>query len=338
LKKFKLNIVGNDVSETRSPMHGNSWPNFLQLFTDNDFEIEFNNFEDTNFDALICFNYVHGMKRCKSIFSSKIPFKSMVISEPRAVHPQAYSSKILSNFSTIVSTSSRWSLTSLQKNLKYPLVIEHEKFPKIKERQIEIAMVQANKFSCIKGELYTLRRHLLREATKNKFDLILAGHGWQKNRRRLFLDISKYFLRTLTQIEPKFITNPYRYLISKPSFYIGSIENKIIFLSNVKRNIVIENSSDYVSEKLIDSLRSGSVPFYVGPDVSDFGIPSNLIVKCEPNVLDIIAKLESTDDQMLEEIQNRIEDYLFKGGLNEWDNSVACLRIGNHLIDKFFEL
>ena len=330
-----MNIVGNDLSQTRSPMHGDAWPKFLQQWIDNDFEIEFNNYDDTNFDALICFNFVEQLKKCKSIFSNDVPFKSIVVLEPKAVHPLAHENKFLRNFNVVISTSQNWYLSDNQINMKYPLVTNYNSFLAIHERQIESALIQANKYSCIRGEQYTLRRQLLKHASKGEIDIILAGHGWQKSKKILFLDILKYFIRTLLNVQLRFISNPFRFLISRPIFWIGPVQDKITFLGGVKRNVVIENSRDYVSEKLIDSLRTGSIPFYVGPKISDYGIPSNLVVQCEPIVHDIISKLKSYDDNKLQEIQNRINHFVLEGGLHDWDNSMASMRICDFLISEF---
>ncbi len=337
LKKYRLNIVGNDLDYLRSPMHGNSWNQFLNFFKDNNFEIFLNNFEDTNFDGLICFNFVHQMKKCRAIFESSIPFKSIVLLEPEAIHPMAHSNRILQNFNCIISTSPNWKLSDDQINCKYPLVVDSQEFPKISERAISTAMIQANKYSCIKGEQYSLRRNLIKNAIKGKLDIVLAGPGWDKKRMKLIKEISKYFARTLSQIELNSIINPFKYLIFEPFFWIGPVDEKISFLKNVKKNIVIENSSDYVSEKLIDSFRSGSIPFYVGPNLLDFGFPPNLVVECKPYVEDIILKLKTFNDQSLQEIQENIQHFIQLGGLKEWDHSFASLEIAKVIVAKFYE-
>ena len=327
--------MGNDLSESRSPMHGNSWQGFLDIFQKNNFEIELNNFHDTDFDGLICFNFVKPMKECKSIFSSEVPFKALVILEPKVVHPLAHSIQILNHFNIIISTSPKWNLADRQMNFKYPLVVDTFDFTEISKRKISVAMIQANKFSCIKGEQYSLRRNLVNRAINGDLPLTLAGPGWDESKNTLRIAIFKYFLKTFTQVNFLKLTNPFRFLISNPNFWIGPVDNKISFLDSVKRNVVIENSNDYVSEKLIDSFRAGSVPFYVGPDLSNFGIPPNLIVECEPTVSDIIYKLKSTSDNKLQEIQNNISLYLSSGGLNEWNHSFASLKIANRIIEEF---
>ena len=60
-------------------------------------------------------------------------------------------------------------------------------------------------------------------------------------------------------------------------------------MAQYKASLVIENSQDYMSEKVLDSLSSATIPIYCGADLSKFGIPENLYVRCEANVESITA-------------------------------------------------
>jgi hypothetical protein len=48
--------------------------------------------------------------------------------------------------------------------------------------------------------------------------------------------------------------------------------------------VVIENSIDYMSEKLLEAIAAGSIPVYVGPPVTEFGIPAELVVQVNPDL------------------------------------------------------
>ena len=73
--------------------------------------------------------------------------------------------------------------------------------------------------------------------------------------------------------------------------YLGEVLDKRSVLSMYKYCLVIENSSDYLSEKLFDALLSGCIPIYVGPDLANFEIPGNLFLQAEPNLNDIKFKI-----------------------------------------------
>ena len=74
---------------------------------------------------------------------------------------------------------------------------------------------------------------------------------------------------------------------------VGKIKNKIIFLSKYKFSIAMENSEadGYVSEKIIDSFESGTIPIYYGDyTVDEFINPNSLILIKEEK--DIKEKIE----------------------------------------------
>jgi hypothetical protein len=52
-------------------------------------------------------------------------------------------------------------------------------------------------------------------------------------------------------------------------------------MQDFKVAVVIENSQEYMSEKLFDAFVGGCIPVYVGPDLEVFGIPSSLYVTAE---------------------------------------------------------
>ena len=86
----------------------------------------------------------------------------------------------------------------------------------------------------------------------------------------------------------------------------GPVENKIEFLSSYKFSIAMENSEGdgYLSEKIIDSLLSGTIPIYYGDYTLDEYINPNsfILIKNDKN---INKKIE-----YIKEIDNNIEKYL----------------------------
>jgi carbamoylphosphate synthase small subunit len=93
---------------------------------------------------------------------------------------------------------------------------------------------------------------------------------------------------------------------------INAPEDKIGILSKYRVSLVIENEMTYLSEKLFDAWFAGCIPVYVGPEISDYGIPRSLVFQAEPN-------LRSIENQINRAIQS---DYLtFQHELAEWLNS-----------------
>ena len=86
----------------------------------------------------------------------------------------------------------------------------------------------------------------------------------------------------------------------------GPVENKIEFLSSYKFSIAMENSEGdgYLSEKIVDSLVSGTIPIYYGDyTIDEYINPKSLILI--RNEKDIKEKIE-----YIKEIDNNNEKYL----------------------------
>ena len=80
----------------------------------------------------------------------------------------------------------------------------------------------------------------------------------------------------------------------------GPINNKIEFLSSYKFSIAMENSEGdgYLSEKIIDSLISGTIPIYYGDYMIDEYINPKvyILIKDERNIKEKIEYIKSIDE------------------------------------------
>jgi hypothetical protein len=135
--------------------------------------------------------------------------------------------------------------------------------------------------------MYSLRR----DVCFNSDYIDLYGYGWnmglKSKLRVLVIELRKYILRP-QHIQLKGL----KYYFRKQKNYKGSVENKIFTMKKYRIAIVIENSPNYVSEKLFDSLSAGCIPVYVGPDLIKYEIPSNLYIQAQPNRKSILSAIE----------------------------------------------
>jgi hypothetical protein len=120
--------------------------------------------------------------------------------------------------------------------------------------------------------------------------------------------------------------------------FVGSnefrqVDDKQEFLAQIKIAIVIENSLDYVSEKLFDCLRSGTVPLYIGPNLEDFGIPRTVTLETLPDLGSIIRTVQSVTQEELEMIALRGKNFLEKTG-QEWEEVAVMKDLASRIIDK----
>jgi hypothetical protein len=113
---------------------------------------------------------------------------------------------------------------------------------------------------------------------------------------------------------PNFI-EIYGNLFTKYKTIIGVIPNKHSIIQNYKYSLVIENSSDYCSEKLFDAIINGSIPIYVGPKNDQIQLPNNLYYWSSGSVNEIrnfisTINLKQVSD-MLEAMENFIQSKIF---------------------------
>jgi hypothetical protein len=120
-------------------------------------------------------------------------------------------------------------------------------------------LINSNLSSKVHGELYSERRRVVDWFYKNhKEDFDLWGYGWDK------LSFT-FFNRTLLSLQkPRMLIHP---------LYKGIAEDKCRTLSKYNFSICFENvktESDYVSEKIFDSLLAKNVPIYMGaPNITN---------------------------------------------------------------------
>ena len=99
---------------------------------------------------------------------------------------------------------------------------------------------------------------------------------------------------------------------------VGKIKNKILFLSSYKFSIAMENSEGdgYMSEKIIDSFISGTIPIYYGNYMIDEYInPKSYIhIRGEKDMKEKIEYIKKKDDNLYKKIlkENILIDNKFK--------------------------
>ena len=81
---------------------------------------------------------------------------------------------------------------------------------------------------------------------------------------------------------------------------VGKIKNKILFLSNYKFSIAMENSEGdgYLSEKIIDSFEAGTIPIYYGDYMLDEFINPNsyILIRGEKDLYEKIKFIKKIDN------------------------------------------
>jgi hypothetical protein len=88
-------------------------------------------------------------------------------------------------------------------------------------------------------------------------------------------------------------------------------------LASYKYSLVIENSIEYMSEKLFDSLFAGTFPIYVGPNPVDFGIPEFVAIHAKPDIDSIMKAIEQARTVDLDVWRASVLDWLKSEGVEQ---------------------
>lgn len=219
--------------------------------------------------------------------------RTLIRYEPSVVLPQTHNRLFASLFSEIISVGRPANSPGTQITTNWPQLWGEMAERDANGRSERVVVINGDKLSFIKGELYSLRRRCLTEIAA----LDLFGRGWKMSKwakvktlvGEVFICVSAGRFPSSTAVTGWFQVPPH---------YLGSTTEKRLTLSQYKYSLVIENSLEFLTEKLFDCFFAGTIPIYVGPNVEDFNIPSNLVIQVQPTVgaiCDGIAKAKNVD-------------------------------------------
>ena len=247
----------------------------------------------------------HALRDFKSAFAtSPSAFTVLLRTEPLIVLPSNFKQANTGRFNLIItlggdpsifSTVSPWPQVWRRDLLELPDLPRNDGF----------ALVNANKLSLIKGENYSLRR----EAAAEIDSVHLYGEGWN----------SSYPRRALKALAELKIAMSSRQKISWAGLNLffshlprshPPVPDKFEAMRRFKYALVIENSSEYMSEKLFDAFFAGCIPIYVGPNPNKYGIPEDLYVYSDRNLGSIKKAIELAHEIDYQKWRKRLVTFL----------------------------
>lgn len=253
-----------------------------------------------NCDIYLAFDLID--KVCLGLGTSNNIIKILIRQEPKIVLPQIYNEQILVGFDLVIDIGKSDSIRG--KVINWPQDLR-KYTNRMDAKEEKIVMINSNLLSMADGEMYSLRR----QAISNLNNLDLYGYQWNnsflKKLKTFCLELKKYRLE-IHNIKLAGLKFYFKHMDN----YLGQVEDKRATMSIYKYSLVIENSIDYVSEKLFDSLLSECIPIYVGPDLSRFKIPSYLYFQAKPNLEDIKNKIEAAKKTDFNEWRNRLNSWI----------------------------
>jgi hypothetical protein len=225
------------------------------------------------------------LKRVRSVPISK---RMLVRVEPRSVHPRQYRNKWVNQFGRVLvlaphqktsDTDEIWMGGHLPTRAA---VLAHVQSSSGIEKAEHIGIINENKSSAVKGNLYTLRGNAIRALSKAGFKTDVGGVSWDNS---LFWHI----MNSIRSVA---------YAISQ-----GCLPHWSAFRSPLREgpNLRLHGRVDsqieatYVSEKILNAIMAHSIPIYVGPKLESIGLPGELALQTDPNPSAILKTLTEFD-------------------------------------------
>lgn len=227
----------------------------------------------------------------------------LVLLEPSVSSPTLHSRAYFGQFGAVFAASPIWSQTVGAEPFLWPQNLRREPVPNLE--LAEATLLNSEKRSASAGSLYGLRRSVIRTAGRSGRRVMVAGSGWNSGPIRMIGRLKEAASASIKSISaghrPDYL-EAWGGIGLSPTLCVGPVTTKAMALQYAPVSIVIENSADYVSEKLVDVVRHGVAPIYVGPDLSKFGLPDSIAIRAEPSAQSILTTLERLSGSEVEDV------------------------------------
>ncbi len=218
-------------------------------------------------------------------------------------------------------------VNSEQSNFKFrnylTFVFSHASLPGIKEikdskekilsgnRNKKLCFIASNKLSINRQSTYHHRYEIISKMIKNKMNIDLFGRGWDAVRLPMMLPLIAIIIRL------PIIHSILLYLLRlyyKPINSLGPVYSQINTRLDYDFTLAFEpyiGKPIALTEKIFDPLLSGTIPIYYGVE-GYCPIPSSLFIGIskDDTIYDIWSKINELDEEWLENIRNKIYEYL----------------------------
>ena len=249
----------------------------------------------------------------------------LVRNESKVVRPQNFRISYLKHMDFILDlgrpTSSdrprtnwpqKWDLTQLEESV----LRDHTRLDRF-------VLMNANKLSFVSGELYSLRRKLV----SREGEIDTWGPEWDASIAQKFSKAFKELVLALRHTG-RFSIQAIESWFDEPKAYKGVSSDKIETFSQYKYSVVIENSMEFMTEKLFDCLFSGTFPVYVGPRIESFDMPSFIALQANPDRDSITKAMQLAKEVDLVQWRELTLEWLKSKGIEQvWSSKYVVSKI-----------
>lgn len=285
------------------------------------------------YDALVAMNHQPLVGRVRSLHSIPTKRTALIILEPRVTSPQMYTKRALRQFGHRYAASPIWAERVGGRSFLWPQDIGPQQVSN-GPRDFAAAMINGDKRSAVPGSLYGLRRQVIQMCQQEGVALAVFGPGWNATFRDRLIAGGKACLRSLTSGTIPRPGEALADLNQHPQYWFGTVEDKSAAFAVAPVGVVIENSLDYVSEKLVDAVRGGVAPLYVGPPLARFGLPENIAIALPPEPAGIVKALKAVSEDQVEEVISSGSEWLVTKPAQTHDIHHVLMGLGRDIGQK----
>lgn len=197
-------------------------------------------------------------------------------------------------------------------------------------RKNALVLVAANKVSPTSKSNYKIRRYL----AKNLSPKLLHVYGplWRASIITLIIHRIKVMAYSIRTGYFPNIIELYGNLFTKYNSFINEPEDKHKVIREYKYSLVIENSSEYCSEKIFDAMINGSIPIYVGPRNYNIHLPNNLYLWSSGSIDELKLLVETFTEKNSSDMLKSMKNYFLSDEFSEsWQSDKVYERIAKEI-------
>jgi hypothetical protein len=316
---MKIKVIGHDRKIFLKPQANNPWSAFFSELKISGAQIV-PGVPGVKYEVLIANSHNKKIIRECEKFGVSKENRILILWEPKEVNGKLYRPSTLNSYGHIFTPSPDWLKGQNVHNFNWPqgrAILKTQSDLEWLKRKNKFVFIGSNKYSVSKGELYSLRRAVLKNhKTEGYIDLF--GHYWKKN---IVHDIKSVISSMLKINYKNYSFKSIKLFAREYSNYKGIAVNKQNTLVKYKFAIVIENSTDYVSEKLFESLESQCLVLFVGTNLNK-RLHKNIAIQSDANIFSISEKLLQilclSNTKQLSLMKKQRKEYIKIN--KEWDN------------------
>jgi len=252
-------------------------------------------------EALVTLNDQPEARRLQRSYAIPERRAALVLLEPRVTAPQMYTKSVVTRYGIRFAASPIWAAAIGARPFLWPQTIVPGP-TREPHHQYDATMINAEKRSAVEGSLYGLRRAVIREMDDRGMNLAVYGPGWDSPPSTRLRQGVKATAKAVAAGLPPQLGEATSGLVIRPRNWQGRVREKSAAFSTAPASIIIENSADYVSEKLVDAISAGVVPVYVGPPLDVFDLPRDLVIGCPAAPREICSAIKSQDASRRSEV------------------------------------